>query len=504
MLIQNMDTQNNKPRPFKCYFCSKTIDNDTEYGHMSTCGSVLEPCVNKCGSYVPRNMKGKHLRECKNKRSRSTNRLNRLSVGNDDYDNQNANDSRPAYNTATIAKNFSTSDNALSELRYKIYSMEQFCQQLSQTMLLIQTHQQDTNQKNENTKMQLKMLFEKLQYQVKTFFEWKRSIEIHIEKVKHDVDTFATFQRETLSKLHNLNILQEATQKIHTDVKLARVDFQKDHLNHHELISNLQHNLNEFKDYFAQENAVIGALWNDSRIDADKIKSELNVMSKALEESKTKNTSIVFDLRAASQISSENADKLDIQERTMGMLQKEIAQLKLDVGMLDNESSFTGTANFLGRLLWKISNFSEKMESAKQNDTMLRSPVFYTHPYGYRIRVQIFLNGIKKWKGRHMIACLHVLKGDYDLLLKWPCCIEGTLILKDLYNPVNPTNFSKYISAKRYVGDEDNEEPQESSTQYIFVPHTTLLKQNFIKEDTLFIEIKIVSSNNKVRDETEL
>lgn len=66
-----------------------------------------------------------------------------------------------------------------------------------------------------------------------------------------------------------------------------------------------------------------------------------------------------------------------------------------------------------------------------------------------------------------------------------------------------PTDFSKYISAKRHSGDEENEEPQESSTQYIFVPHTTLMKQNFIKEDTLFLDLRI-NSVNRLRDETEL
>uniref|UniRef100_A0A1Y1JZQ4 MATH domain-containing protein n=2 Tax=Photinus pyralis TaxID=7054 RepID=A0A1Y1JZQ4_PHOPY len=493
-----------KPRPFMCYFCNKTIENDTEFGHISTCGSVLEPCANKCGSYVPRNMRGKHLRECKNKMSKSTSRLNRLSIGNDNYDT-NANDSRSAYNnTATMPRIANGANIDLIELKYKIHGLEQFCNQLSQTILMTKSQHQDANQKSENSKMHLKMAFDKLQYQVKIVLEWKRGLELQMEKLNRDVDLFSKFQRETLSKLENFRSLHDSSQKIDTNIKLMQVNFHKEHLNNQELINRLQQDLNEFKDYFAQENAVIGALWNDSRIEADKLKTELNAASKTLEENKSKNTSIVFDLRAVSQISSETADKLDIQDRSLGVIQKEVAQLKLNLDALDTESNVHGTVNFPGQLLWKISKFSEKMENAKENDTMLRSPIFYTQHYGYKVRLQVFLNGIKKWKGRHLIACLHVLKGDYDLLLKWPCCIEGTLILRDLYNPVNPTNFSKYICAKRYAGDEDNEEPQESSTQYIFVPHTTLLKQNFIQEDTLFIEIKTFPSSSKKSDETEL
>lgn len=35
-------------------------------GHLATCGSVLEPCPHKCGSYIQRNMITKHLQECVN------------------------------------------------------------------------------------------------------------------------------------------------------------------------------------------------------------------------------------------------------------------------------------------------------------------------------------------------------------------------------------------------------------------------------------------------------
>lgn len=62
---------------------------------------------------------------------------------------------------------------------------------------------------------------------------------------------------------------------------------------------------------------------------------------------------------------------------------------------------------------------------------------------------------------------------------------------------LQPRPFSKYITAKRQEGDEENEEPQESSSTFIFIPHSTLLKPNFVKEDTLFIEIKILQNTKQ-------
>ncbi|KAJ8985395.1 hypothetical protein NQ317_007553 [Molorchus minor] len=103
----------------------------------------------------------------------------------------------------------------------------------------------------------------------------------------------------------------------------------------------------------------------------------------------------------------------------------------------------------------------------------------------------MYMNGLKKWKDRYALLCIHVLKGDYDMLLKWPCHIEGTITLRDLEDPEKAKPFSKYITAKVQCGDEEGEEPQESSSTFIFIPHSTLFKPNYVKEDTLFIEVKI-------------
>lgn len=64
-------------------------------------------------------------------------------------------------------------------------------------------------------------------------------------------------------------------------------------------------------------------------------------------------------------------------------------------------------------------------------------------------------------------------------------------------------NFSKCIVAKRQKGDEESEEPQESSFTYIFIPHSTLIKNQYLKNDEIFIEIKI-DQNWKLTTETTL
>lgn len=45
---------------------------------------------------------------------------------------------------------------------------------------------------------------------------------------------------------------------------------------------------------------------------------------------------------------------------------------------------------------------------------------------------------------------------------------------------------------KKLEGDEENEDPEESSLQYIFIPHTTLFKENYVKDDKVFLDIRII------------
>lgn len=44
----------------------------------------------------------------------------------------------------------------------------------------------------------------------------------------------------------------------------------------------------------------------------------------------------------------------------------------------------------------------------------------------------MYINGMKKWKDRYCLLCIHVLKGEYDMLLKWPCNIEGSVTLRNV------------------------------------------------------------------------
>lgn len=59
-----------------------------------------------------------------------------------------------------------------------------------------------------------------------------------------------------------------------------------------------------------------------------------------------------------------------------------------------------------------------------------------------------------------------------------------------------PKPISKHVVAKRTEGDEENEEPNESSAQYVFVPHSSVLNDTYVRKDTMFLEVKVTQKVN--------
>lgn len=68
---------------------------------------------------------------------------------------------------------------------------------------------------------------------------------------------------------------------------------------------------------------------------------------------------------------------------------------------------------------------------------------------------------------------------------------------KLIFFQLQAKQFTKTITAKREFGDEEDDEPQESSSTYIFIPHSTLLSKQYRRDNTIFLDINI-QKNNKL------
>ena len=56
----------------------------------------------------------------------------------------------------------------------------------------------------------------------------------------------------------------------------------------------------------------------------------------------------------------------------------------------------------------------------KKFNNVYYSPPFYSHPYGYKLCIKVYSNGIGVSKDTHISIGANLMRGDYDNSLQWP------------------------------------------------------------------------------------
>ncbi|XP_035774504.1 uncharacterized protein LOC118457229 [Anopheles albimanus] len=136
-----------------------------------------------------------------------------------------------------------------------------------------------------------------------------------------------------------------------------------------------------------------------------------------------------------------------------------------------------------GRIVWRIGDFEQRFADSRQQDIMMKGPLFTNQPFGYVLQLEVSLYGIGTWRGRNVLVGLTVLNGPNDPLLDWPCRLPGTVTLRD--QPDDRTaarDFCKPILAKR-------QSQHYTRQQFVYIPHETLRAHHFIRDDAIFLEV---------------
>ncbi|XP_319165.4 TNF receptor-associated factor 4 isoform X1 [Anopheles gambiae] len=157
------------------------------------------------------------------------------------------------------------------------------------------------------------------------------------------------------------------------------------------------------------------------------------------------------------------------------------------------------STNYTGTLLWKITDWSVKMQEAKTKDGLeLVSPPFYTSQYGYKLQASMFLNGNGPGEGTHVSVYIKVLPGEYDALLKWPFSHSVTFTLFEQGTLGSGVGGQGGV-AESFVPDPTWENFQRPSTEPDalgfgfprFVSHELLNRRPFVRDDTVFLRVKV-------------
>jgi len=173
----------------------------------------------------------------------------------------------------------------------------------------------------------------------------------------------------------------------------------------------------------------------------------------------------------------------------------QIAELQRQVNELSINSN--------GVLLWKISDYSKKLQMA-QNEQVIetKSPPFFTHRYGYKLQLSAFVNGNGSGLNTHLSLYIRVLPGEYDSLLEWPFSHDITFNILDQGDPLSSKR--SHISV-RFTPDPtwknfqrpslDSDDDSNLGFGYPkFISHKELKDNNYLKGNALFIKATVDTS----------
>ncbi|KAF9813591.1 hypothetical protein SFRURICE_014969 [Spodoptera frugiperda] len=473
-----------------CYFCNELFEMGQLQNHLKICGSILEQCPLRCGAWIQRKHKETHTRTSSSHVSAPA----------------------PAPPPPVPVSNHTWSprqvplDDCVSYLEKEVASIKLVLTEES-------GHRGVQSTEIENIRSKLVLVEERSQHFLSTLVSLRAAVDDEAERsanwaaqFKHDLanvqlalQELQSQQLTTVMRLESAvsSLVHEQHERELLEQALTQHDNRIRAVNKlEEVINYIRQTVEEERERNAENRAALEAELMEARRSSEQL-ANLSALRMQLQ--------ATSDERPL----SEHSTKVDAVLRDLRALTKSYHKMRNELA--DFQSKVTFDRNELGsedgRFIWRIDKFLSRMKEAKENDTVLSSPIFRTSKYGYTLKAEINLNGIGKWKGRHITSTVRLVAGPYDALLEWPCDLNINIVLRDQPNNRNQAmdivkslQLKRKSSSKRHDYDDggDDEKTKSSDTldksvtqlkrQYIFIPHTSLDKFEYVKNDVMFIE----------------
>ena len=132
----------------------------------------------------------------------------------------------------------------------------------------------------------------------------------------------------------------------------------------------------------------------------------------------------------------------------------------------------------------------------KTNSEEWFSEPFYTHPRGYRMRLNVDANGYDEYKGTHVSVFIRLVRGDFDNTLHWP--FQGTVTIQLLNQSEDYGHLEKSINVDGAHRITMGEWGTKSWGIWEFVAHSALRskKCQYLKFDCLRFFVTKVEDDN--------
>ena len=163
----------------------------------------------------------------------------------------------------------------------------------------------------------------------------------------------------------------------------------------------------------------------------------------------------------------------------------------------DFRLSLMENSNYDGTMLWKIPQFTQRMEDARTGKyTSIFSLPFHSGRYGYKMCLRLYILGDGIGKASHMSLFFVLMKGEFDNILQWPFNHKVTFKLinqcsgRDVVDIFKPDPLSSSFQKPKRDMNIASGCPR-------FVSLNELMQNGFIVDDTIFIKVKVDTTTMK-------
>ncbi len=160
----------------------------------------------------------------------------------------------------------------------------------------------------------------------------------------------------------------------------------------------------------------------------------VEALSIAKTESKTGDGGLALEVQALREEIEQLRISQAVTDERCRQLAKEKADLEGKVSKLES-SVLAAIAPFY----FTLHNYTHH----KKHGLKWRSPPFYSHPWGYKVSVEVVAGGSSVGEGSHVSVHVHVLRGEYDSQLQWP--FRGCVTLQLLNERGEWGHFEKTV-----------------------------------------------------------
>ena len=195
-------------------------------------------------------------------------------------------------------------------------------------------------------------------------------------------------------------------------------------------------------------------------------------------------------------VSLKDADITRLQGK-VGQLEKAIQSKSSEGEDRDFRLSLIENINYDGTMIWKIPQFSQRMEDARSGKyTSIFSLPFYSGRYGYKMCLRLYILGDGIGKNTHMSLFFVVMKGEFDAILQWPFTHKVSFRLinqhhgRDIVDVFQPDPLSSSFQRPKTDMNVASGCPR-------FISLAELNQGGFIEDNTIFIKVKVDISTIK-------